>query len=361
MYFPRFSSRSRRLLASVAMVGAAAVVAVGCGGDDADGTDAGSDTAAEDVTLVVYSGREQELVEPLYERFTEETGIELDVRYGDSPGMAAQLLEEGDNSPADVFYAQDAGAISAVADQLAELPDEVLDRVETRLRDGDGRWVGVTGRARALVYNTDEVADSELPGSVTELVEDEWQGRVAIAPTNASFVAWVTALRLTEGDDVARQWLEGLKANDVRTYEKNGAIVDAVGRGEVEVGLVNHYYLYEKLGQDADLPAANHYFDDGDVGNFVNVSAVGMLETSEHQEAAIRFIEFMLDEGQRWITEDSEAREYPVIELEEFEGSERYAELPSLDEIRGADVDLGDLGPELEATVQMITAAGLTS
>jgi iron(III) transport system substrate-binding protein len=360
---PHRSPRHRaiRLAWTLLAITAAALVAAGCGSDESDASSGSDDAAAADVTLVVYSGREQELVEPLYEQFTEETGIELDVRYGESPAMAAQLLEEGDQSPADVFYAQDAGAIGVASDLLAELPEETLSLVEERFRDGDGHWVGVTGRARALVYNTEEVEADTLPGSILEVVEPAWKDKVGVAPTNASFVAWVTAMRITEGDDAAREFLEGLVANGARTYEKNGAIVDAVANGEVTVGLVNHYYLYEKLAQDAELPIANHFYDDGDIGNLVNVSAVGVLDSSTQQDAAKRFVEFMLDEGQRFITEVADAREFPVIELEGFEDSERYADLPDLAEIRGPEVDLGDLAPEFEATVAMIEDAGLTS
>ena len=144
----------------------------------------------------MYSGREEELVAPLFERFTEETGTEVEVRYGDSAELAATIAEEGDNSPADVFFAQDPGSLGAVDPQLAELPEEILERVDERYRDANGRWVGTSGRTRVLVYNTERLTDDELPGSVLELTEPDWKGRIGIAPTNASFQAFVTAMRL---------------------------------------------------------------------------------------------------------------------------------------------------------------------
>src|SRR5688500_10137954 len=136
-----------RAIAALAVLLAAGAVA-GCGGND-EGSG----------PITVYSGREEELVAPLFEQFTEETGIDVEVRYGDSAELAATIAEEGDNSPADVFFAQDPGSLGAIEEQLAQLPEETLERVDERFRDGDGRWVGTSGRARVIVYNTDELTE----------------------------------------------------------------------------------------------------------------------------------------------------------------------------------------------------------
>ena len=346
----------RRTAIRIICVGVAGAALVACGGSD-DGDDANGDQPS----LVVYSGREKELVEPIYEAFEQESGIELDVRYGDSAALAAQIGEEGDRSPADVFYAQDAGAIGSIEDRLAELPDEQLHAVDDQFRDPDARWIGITGRVRTLVYNTDRVEESELPESVLDVTGSAWRGRVGVAPTNASFIAFVTAMRQELGDDETRAFLEGLVENEARTYEKNGAIVEAVSRGEVDAGLVNHYYLYEARSQDDAQPIENHFFDAGDIGNLVNTSAIGVLSGTEHQEAAAELVDYLLNEGQTFIAEEAEEREYPLANLDELEGSERYAELPALDELGAPDVDLSGLGDELEATVRMIQESGLTS
>ena len=347
-------ARLLRRLAPVLVILAAAGIAAGCGDDSGDG-DSG------DSKLVVYSGREKELVEDLYDRFEEETGIELEVRYAGSSALAAQLQEEGDRSPADVFYAQDAGAIGAVEDLLAPLDQELLDQVPAEYRDRDGRWTGVTGRVRTLVYNTDELDASKLPTSVFDVVEPAWKGRVGVAPTNASFIAFVTAMRLEYGDDRARAFLDGLVENDAKVYEKNGPIVDAVGKGEVQVGLVNHYYLYEKLEQDPELPIANHFFEAGDIGNMVNTSAIGILEGADHADEANQLVEYMLGDAQTYIVEEAPEREYPLSVDETIAANERYRELPSLDSIEAPELDLSELGGELEATVAMIRESGLGS
>lgn len=351
-------THSRRFVTAVATLTFAALIASGCGSND-DGADVSGKDDKD--ALVVYSGREKELVEPLYERFEQESGIDLEVRYADSAAMAAQLQEEGDRSPADVFYAQDAGAIGAVEALLAELPAELVANVPAKYRDSEGRWTGVTGRVRTLVYNSDELEASDLPTSVFGVLEPEWKGRVGVAPTNASFIAFMTAMRLELGDERAKEFLEGLVANDAQIYEKNGPIVDAVGKGEVEVGLVNHYYLWERLEGDPDLPIANHFFAPNDIGNLVNTSAIGILASSEHTENARKLVEFMLGEGQEFIVNDAPEREYPLSVTTDIAANERYNELPALESIKAPEVDLSDLGAELEATVAMIRESGLGS
>mgnify|MGYP006279331875 CR=1 FL=1 len=336
--------RLHRLLPVVIALAAALLAA--CGGSSGGGD-----------KLVVYSGREQELVEPLYQRFTEETGIELDVRWGESPALAATIREEGDATPAQVFYAQDAGSIGVLEEQLAPLPQASLDLIPAAYRDPAGRWVGVTGRIRVLVYNTDRVDEQDLPASVLALGEPGWTGgTVGVAPTNASFVGFVSAMRETLGDARTQAFLDGLAAH-AKTYEKNGQIVDAVASGEVDTGLVNHYYLYEKLASDPGAPVANHFFDPADVGSFVNVSAVGILAGAADDPNAQRFVEYLLTEGQVFFANDAEEREYPLNAAQP--GLERAAELPPLAEHQGPEVDLARLADDLEGTVQMIRDAGL--
>jgi len=328
-----------------------AVALAGCGG---------SDNAGEDGTLTVYSGREEELVAPLFDRFEEETGIEVEVRYADSAELAATIAEEGDNSPADVFFAQDPGSLGAVEDQLAELPEEILDRVDERFRDADGRWVGTSGRARVIVYNTDELSEDEVPDSVFDLPDPKWRGRIGLAPTNASFQAFVTAMRLDVGDERTRQWLEGLKANDPKFYEKNTPTVEATASGEIDLGLVNHYYLYlVKAEQGEDTSIANKYLPGDDPGALVSVAGAAVLEGAENAKGAVRFVEFLLsDESQRFYTEEAEEAEIPLVD-----GIEPREGVPSLDELaqRGPDVDLSSFGAELEKTLELLNETGYTS
>jgi iron(III) transport system substrate-binding protein len=324
--------------------------AAACGGDG----DAGGGG-----TLTVYSGREEELVAPLLEQFEQEKGVELEVRYGDSAELAATIAEEGENSPADVFFAQDPGSLGAVEEEdlLAELPDEVLDRVPEQFRDPQGHWTGTSGRVRVIAYNTEELSESEVPDSVFELTDPKWKGKIGFPPTNASFQAFVTAMRLSAGEERTREWLEGFAANDPRTYEKNTPVVEAVAAGEIQLGLVNHYYLYLVKEEQPDAPVANHFLEAGDPGALVSVAGAAIVEATDEEELAQDFVEYLLsDEGQRFYTEEAEEAEYPLVE-----GVEQKAGLPPLEMLDGPDVELDAFGPELEKTLELLREVGFTT
>lgn len=314
-------------------------------------SDAAGPSDGDDGALTVYSGRSEELVQPLIDAFENETGIEVAVRYGETAELANQILEEGGNSRADVFWAQDAGALGAVAkaDLFADLDEDVLDAVPARFRSPDGVWVGTSGRARVLVYNTEQVSTDELPASILGLTDEAWEGRVGWAPTNGSFQAAVTALRVVEGDETAREWLEGMVANDAQAYDGNSAIVQAVASGEIDAGLVNHYYLLEMGSEDPEVTenAANHFFEGGDAGSIVNAAGVGILESATNSEEAEAFVDFLVSR-QAGEFFDEEVYEYPLVaDLPTPEG------LPDLDEIEQPDIDLSDLD-DLKGTLEML-------
>lgn len=320
-------------LAAVSVVGLA-----GCAPSDTDGD------------FVVYVGRSETLIQPLIDQYVAETGVEVQVRYAGSAELAAQILEEGDNSPADVFFAQDAGALGAVskAGYLRELDADLLNLIDPEYRAADGTWMGVSGRVRVFNYNPEKV--TELPSSVLDLAGPEWKGRVGIAPTNSSFQAFVTALANIEGEAVASQWLAAMKENGV-LYEKNSAILEAVESGQVDAGLINHYYWYAK-GSEVGFENLNSEiaaFESQDVGNLRNVAGVGILSEDSRAKA---FVEFLLSEtAQQYFV--SETSEYPLIEdLDPLPG------LTPLDEIPAPEFDLNDL-EALEETLQLIRAAGL--
>jgi iron(III) transport system substrate-binding protein len=313
------------------------------------------DDAATDADLVVYTGRSEEQVGDLIEQFETSQEVEVDVRYGDTAELAVQLLEEGDASPADLFWAQDAGALSAVdeAGLLVDLPPALLKPVPEEYRAADGRWTGTSGRARVFTYNPELVSDDELPESVFELTEPQWADRVAIAPTNGSFQAFVTALRQAEGDEVAEQWLTDLKANGAVAYESNTVILDAVDAGDIDLGLINHYYWFQKaaeVGEDA-MTAQIDFFEPGDPGSLVNVAGIGILTGGAENPVAEEFGEFLLsDEAQEYFVDV--AKEYPLVE-----GVEPQPGLPPLETLQGPDVELYELA-DLEGTLEMLTDTG---
>lgn len=323
------------------------VAALGVGGLSACSTN--------DDALTVYSGRNEELVGPLLERFADESGVDIEVRYGDSADLALLIDQEGDRTPADVFISQSPGAIGFLDGQgrLEPLRDAVLDAVPDEYRAPDGHWVGLTGRVRTLVYNTDLVSPDELPVSVFDLTDERYRGRVGIAPTNGSFQDFVSVMREDFGDDVTREWLDGLVANDARTYGNNLAIRDAVGRGEIPFGLVNHYYNERALAEDPTAPSENFFFTAGDIGSTILVTAAGILAGTAEQDTASELLEFLLaQESQEYFA--GETFEYPLAA-----GARPATDLPELDTVTAPPADLAALGADLEATKQLIEQSGL--
>lgn len=331
------------------------LIGSGCQPISAPTTDEPTTDAAEGDagSLVVYSGRNENLVGPLIEQYEAQSGVDVEVRYGDTAEMAAVILEEGQNSPADVFYGQDAGALGALsnAGRCVALPEEVTSAVDPRFASPEETWVGTSGRARVLVYNTEELTEADLPTSVFDLTDEEWRGRIGWAPTNGSFQAFVTAMRVLEGEDATRQWLEDMIANDVQVYSSNTPIVEATGAGEISAGLVNHYYLYRFLAEDPDFTAANYYFPGGDPGSMVNVAGACAIDTG-NQEAAIDFISYLLsDEGQQYFAD--ETNEYPLTSAE----IATNPQLKPLAEIEAPDIDLSNL-EDLQGTLELLQTTG---
>jgi iron(III) transport system substrate-binding protein len=309
----------------------------------------------DDEPLVIYSGRSEKLVGPLIEQFSAATGIKASVRYGDTAEMAALILEEGDNSPADVFYGQDAGALGALAAEgrLAPLPAALIEPVDSRFRSADNLWVGTSGRARVVVYNSTAVQEADLPTSIDGFTDPAWRGRVGWAPTNGSFQAFVTAYRVAEGEDAARSWLEGMLANEPKVYEGNSAIVQAVAAGEVDVGFVNHYYVWSFIAEQGEaFPARNHYLSGGDVGALINVAGVGVLNTSRRTQAAEAFVAYLLSaEAQQYFSDST--YEYPVVA-----GISANPALVPLADIEAPEIDLNDLS-DLAGTLELLQDTGV--
>ncbi|MGH8875151.1 MAG: iron ABC transporter substrate-binding protein [Acidimicrobiia bacterium] len=340
---------------------AGALLLVACGGAQSTGTTTGrspattqaAGTAATDGALVVYSGRGEDLVAQLIDRFQKQSGIAMEVRYAGSTELATTLLAEGDQSPADVFFAQDPASLGAVKDLMQPLPDEIRSLVPDRFQDPEGKWVGTSGRSRVLVYNPELVAEDELPESIWELTDPAWSGRLGIAPTNGSFLAFVSAMILTEGEDRALEWLEGIAANQPLSFDGNSPIVSAVDAGDVAAGLVNHYYLLRLEAEGAGDHAANHFFTAGDPGALVMPAGAAVLSSAAHPAQALDFLQFLLgEETQAFFAEDT--YEYPVIN-----GAAPPAGQPSLDTIPTPDIDLSELATVLEQATDLVARAGL--
>lgn len=349
------SASKKRLFALAALIVGAALAVFVLRGRATPGA-AEPAIPPEPLGLTVYSGRSEKLVGSLFTAFEKKTGISVKVRYGETPQLAAMLLEEGQRSPADVYLAQDAGALGALAkaEAFAKLPESILSRVpDARFKSPEGEWVGLSGRARVIAYNSQRLEPAALPRSIRELVDPAWKGRVGWAPTNASFQAFVTALRALDGEEAAARWLDGMKANQPRTYKNNAAIVEALSRGEVDLGLVNHYYVFAaEKGRTEPLPVANHYLAKDDPGALINVAGVGVLRSSKNQAGAERLIEFMLGaEAQTHFAK--ETFEYPLSSTIGID-----PRLRPIAEVGSPELDLSKL-EALQGTVRLLQEKGI--
>ena len=318
----------------------------------------GSDKAATSAPaspgeLVVYSGRSESLVDPIVRQFVDATGIDVQVKYASTSELAAVLLEEGDRSPADIFFAQDPGGLGAVEGMLSPLPDDILETVPDWARSPEAKWVGLSGRARTIVYNTDDLTEADLPDDIFGFTDASWKGRIGWAPTNGSFLTMVTGMRHYWGEEKTRRWLEGIQANEPTIYPKNSPQVEAASVGEIDVGFVNHYYLHRRLAEEGDgFPARNYHPRAGGPGAMIMVAGAGILATAENRENAEGFIRFMLSQAaQQYFA--SETFEYPLVE-----GVRTHHLLVPLEEIDHPDVPPGELS-DLEGTLALIRELGI--
>jgi iron(III) transport system substrate-binding protein len=288
------------------LAGPAVVVALllsSCSGDEDDGP-----------FITVYNAQHEELLEEIAPLFTEQSGIEVRLRNGDDFELANTLVQEGDASPADVFLTENSPAMSLVDrnDLFAPLDRETLSLVPARYSPDSGNWMGFVARSTVLVHHAD-VSEDELPTSIMELAQPQWAGRVAFSPSGADFQAIVSAVLELEGEQATADWLEGLAANG-EVYDGNNLVLEAVNAGEVDTGIIYHYYWYrdQKEAGENSSDSSLHFFVDRDPGAFLSVSGAGVLASSDKQEDAEEFVRFLSSvEGQQALA-DSYALEYPL-------------------------------------------------
>lgn len=308
---------------------------------------------AQQKKLTIYSGREEKIMAPLIEQAKKALGMDIEVRYGDSTALAIALIEEGKNSPADIFYAQDAGSLGAIAKEnlTVTIPAQLLQKVDEQFRSPTGQWIGISGRARVIDYNTKLVKPAEIPNSVMQLTDPKWGGKVGWSPTNGSFQSFVSAMRILQGDEKTLEWLKAMKANGAKSYDGNSAIVEALGRGEIALGLVNNYYLYRFTKDNPNFPVAIHYTR-GDAGALINAAGLAVLKTTDQKSDADKFVAYMLSpEAQKFLTQ--KFYEYPLVQ-----GIPVSQQQIPLNQLQPPQLDLSQLS-DLKGTLALIQEAGL--
>ena len=316
---------------------ALAVAVPGCGGDG-------------DPDLVVYSGRSEPLIKPFLEEFAEREGLDVSIRFADTADLVGTLLEEGDRTRADVFIGQDAAALEELSDRRLLQRYDGVAKTPARYRAPDNTWTGLSGRARVLIVRR----GSAHPDSVFDLTDPRWRGKIA-APTtsNVSFRDWVSAIRIERGDDFARRYLEGLKRNDLAVLASHGEVRKAVGDGEFDIGLVNHYYVELEKRDGSDVEAVYTDQQPGGFGVLFNAASIGITSSSEHVDNARRLLDYLLtpDVQRRFASANFE---YPLLP-----GLRPPPGVKPLGEVRTTDVELSELGPAAEGTDRLLDDVGL--
>ena len=305
--------------------------------------------------LLVYNAQHESLAKEWIEAFTEETGIKVTYRQGGDTELGNQLVAEGDASPADVFLTENSPAMAAVerAGLFTELDAETLDQVPAQFRPDTGRWTGVAARSTVFVYNKDRLTPDQLPKSMLDLQQPEWKGRWGAPPTKADFQAIVAALLELEGEAATAQWLDAMKANAV-PYNNNIDTLKAVNAGEVDGGIIYHYYWYRDQSKTKEISGntALHYFKNQDPGAFVSLSGGGVLASSDKQDQAQQFIRFITSRAGQEVLEKGTSFEYPVAS-----GVPANPALPPLDSLQAPDVDPSTLNEQ--KVTELMTKAGL--
>ncbi len=311
--------------------------------------------APERQSVTIYSSRTRTLVEPVLNAFAEQYDVNVRVRYGSTAEIVATLGEEGKASPADVVYIAEPVGLGALAQQgiLDTLPQALLNKVDARLRSPKGEWVGTSGRAKTVAYNTARLKPEDLPRSILDFTDPKWKGRIGWAPRHGEFQELITAMRRVVGDERTKAWLQGIKANNPTEYPNLISTVQGVAHGEVEVGFVNHYYIPRFLDEEGQgFGARNYFLGGGDAGALVTVAGVGITKTTKQRALAEKFVEYMLSkEAQEYFAKQT--KEYPLAA-----GVQPLGDLPSLDSVNPPNIDLGDM-TDLQGTLQLMREAGV--
>jgi iron(III) transport system substrate-binding protein len=339
----------RQVLAVAAALAVALSVAA-CGGST--GTGAGG---ASEATITLYNAQHEDLMKLMVAGFTKETGIKVKMRSGEDPEMANQIIQEGAASPADVFVTENSPAMTLVDSKggFAKLDQATLAQVRPQYAAANGQWMGFAARSTVLAYNSKQLIPAQLPASIMDLAQPQWKGKFGIAAAGADFEAIVSAVLALKGDAATAEWLKGLKAN-AKIYRGNGAVMKAVNAGEIQAGVIYHYYWYQDRAESGANSASTelHFFGNSDAGAFVGVSGAGVLKSSKHQAEAQRLVKYLTGKNGQKILADSNALEYSISA-----DVPTNPKLKPLSELSPPNVDISKLnGPRV---VELMQQAGL--
>ena len=339
---PRSSRWLRRGLTALALAAVPVLVS-------ACGVSLGDDGPA----IQVYSARSYG-AEEAYARFTEETGIRVEFLNGNDAELRERLQAEGDDSPADVFMTVDVANLALAAEQgvfRATESTELQAAVPDDLRDPQGRWFGLSVRARAIIYNTDAVDPARL-STYEALADPALADRLCLRTATSAYTQSLVASMIANlGPEAARAAVEGWVANDPQIMANDNEIVRTVAAGGCDVGVTNHYYVARELDKDPDLGVGVFWPDQATSGVHVNISGAGVTQSSDSPAAAERFIQWLATTGQSLFADGN--FEYPVNpEVEPVE------QLGAFGDFERDPINVGELGRFNAEAVQLLTDAG---
>jgi len=316
---------------------------------------AGHVYAAETDGIVVYNAQHESLTKAWVEGFTKETGIKVTIRNGDDTEMGNQLVQEGAASPADVFLTENSPAMVLVdnAGLFAPVAPTTLEQVDAAYRPAHGKWVGIAARSTVFVYNPSKLPAADLPKSLMDLAGPNWKGRWGASPAGADFQAIVAAVLELKGEAATLEWLKGMKAN-YTAYRGNSAVLKAVNAGQVDSGVIYHYYSFgdqAKTGENSKNTAL-FYFKHKDPGAFVSVSGGGVLASSKHKEEAQALLKWITGKEGQKVLETGKSFEYAV-----GKNAPSNPKLVPLQQLDAPAVDASKL--DSKKAVELMTQAGL--
>lgn len=335
------------------------IIVSACGATPAPATEVATEAPAEGVSgdLVIYSGRSEPLLQPVIDAFkAQHPDVNVLLKAGSNSELANALLEEQANPQADVFITTELFTVQSLAQDgvfQAYMPVGA-DQLPAEFLGADNLWTGLTRRARVIMYNADLVSEDELPTSIFDLTDPKWQGQIAAAgSTNGSMQAQIAAMRQLIGEEETEAWLNGLIANDVTFFGGHTDVRQAVGAGEFQLGLVNHYYFYLQQAEGSNVGVIFPDQGEGQIGLITNATAAAVVNGAPHVEAAQAFLDFLVSpEGQKLFAEQN--YEYPLLP-----GVELHADVQPLDEFRFADVEVAAAAQDFDATFDLIERVGL--
>ena len=310
---------------------------------------------ASDGGIVVYNAQHESLTRAWADGFTRETGIKVTLRKGSDMELANQIVQEGANSPADVFVTENSPGVALVdkAGLFSALPDDILAQVAENYRAANGHWTGIAARTTVFAYDKTKLDAAKLPKSMLELAEPAWKGRWAASPAGADFQAIVAGLVVLKGEATAAAWLKAMKDN-AKLYKGNSVAMKAVNAGEIEGAVIYHYYYFgdqAKTGENSGHVAL-HYFRNGDPGAFTSISGAGVLASSKHQAQAQAFVKWMTSKSGQAVLRDGDAYEYAIAT-----GAESNPKLEPLSKLDAPKLSPSKL--DNKKATDLMTAAGL--